>query len=365
MSRTRRAAEALGVRLPQNMKDKFVKMVTVTLAASGMLLNSGLANAATLTNAKVALADPRPSAVTSYSFTGSTVTTATAVKCIKITLSSSASTVTTPPGLTAASATVNASSTLINASTVGWTATPAANTFTYTNTTGVTPASATSTFVLDNVTSSSVADTGYYYKIGTFSDTACTTGIDNATVQFINTNGSTLSLTVDNTLSFTVNALPASTVCGGGTSTAASTATTIPLGTVTAVANGLVCQSLSAATNATNGYTIYVRDTGQLTNSIGQTLADWTGSNATPTTFSAAGTEAYGYSTNDITLAGSAARFATNKYAANTTTNAEIAYEPAGLTTTTYQIAHQAGISLTTKPGTYQTTVIYTCTPVY
>ncbi|MDB5178435.1 MAG: hypothetical protein JWN01_378, partial [Patescibacteria group bacterium] len=26
---------------------------------------------------------------------------------------------------------------------------------------------------------------------------------------------------------------------------------------------------------------------------------------------------------------------------------------------------HQVGISLTTKPGTYTTTVVYTCTPVY
>jgi len=212
-----------------------------------------------------------------------------------------------------------------------------------------------------------VADTGYYYKIATFNNVDCATSpIDNAMVQFINTNGSTLSLTVDATLSFTVNAVASSSSCAGGTSNAGSTSTTIPFGTVTAATNGLVCQDLSAATNATNGYTIYIRDTGQPTNGLGQTIIDWTGTNAAPTTFSAAGTEAYGYSTNDATLGtGTAGRFVANKFAASTTSNSEVAYEAAGLNSTTYRVAHQAGISTTTLPGTYQTTVIYTCTPVY
>ena len=350
------------------MKDKFIKATAMMVASTGLLLNAGLANAATLSNANVGLSDPRPSQVASYTFTGSAVTTVTAIKCVKVTFSSSSSAVTTPTGFTAASATVNASSTLINASTVGWTATPAANTFTYTNATGVTPTLGSArTFVLDTVTNSSVADTGYYYKLATFSATDCIAGpIDNATVQFINTNGSTLSLSVDSSLSFSVNAVSTSTACAGLTTTSGSTATTIPFGTVTAAANGLVCQDLSAATNASNGYTIYIRDTGQLTNGIAQTLADWTGTNVAPTTFTAPGTEAYGYSTNDLTLGtGTPGRFTTNKFAANSTTNSEIAYEAAGVTSTTYRVAHQAGISTLTKPGTYQTTVIYTCTPVY
>ena len=82
--------------------------------------------------------------------------------------------------------------------------------------------------------------------------------------------------------------------------------------------------------------------------------------------FPAAGTEAYGYTTNDFTLGtGTAGRFNSNLWAAMTTTNAEIAYEPTGVNTTTYRIGHQVGVSLTTRPGTYSTTVIYTCTPVY
>lgn len=372
MSKTRRAAEALGVRLPHNIKEKLTKITATVIAGTGLLLNGGLANAATLTNASVALSDPRPSATSSYTFTGSTVTTATAIKCIKITFSTSSTSVVTPTGFTALAATVNASSTLINSSTTGWSFLPAstANTITYINATGVTPSAATGrTFVLDNVTNSSLADTAYFYKLVTFNNTDCaTTPIDNVQVQFINTNGSTLSLSVDNTLSFTVNPVSSSAACDGTTTTQASTATTIPFGTVTSASNGVVCQDLTAATNATNGYTVYARYTSAPTNALAQTITDWTGTNTTPTTFPAAGTEAYGMTTNDATLGtGSVNRFtnAGQKWAALTTANAEVAYEPTGVTTATYRIGHQVGISTTTRPGTYQTTIIYTCTPVY
>jgi hypothetical protein len=48
-----------------------------------------------------------------------------------------------------------------------------------------------------------------------------------------------------------------------------------------------------------------------------------------------------------------------------TTSNSEVAYEAAGVTSTTYRIGHQVGIASTTFPGTYTTTIIYTCTPIY
>jgi hypothetical protein len=138
---------------------------------------------------------------------------------------------------------------------------------------------------------------------------------------------------------------------------------------VTASTNQVVCQDLTASTNATNGYTIFARYTGAPANNLAQTIASHSGTNAAPTTFSAAGTEAYGYTTNDATLGtGTADRFTSsgaNKFAAMTTSNAEVGYESAGVTSTTYRVGHQVGVSLTTFPGTYTTTVIYTCTPIY
>jgi hypothetical protein len=374
VNRIKRAAEALGVKVPSNAKEKLAKLTAVLVAVLGISLNAGLANAATLSAASVALSDPRPSSTAvNYTFTGSTVTSSP-IQCIKATFSTSSSSVVTPTGFSAASATINAaSSTLVNSVATGWLATPTANTVTYVHaTTSVTPLTLTgATFVIAGITNSSVADTGYFFYLSTYNNVDCSTSpVDNAKVQFINTNGSTLSLTVDDTLSFTVNAVASAQSCDGTTTTQASTATTIPFGTVTAASNGVVCQDLTAATNATSGYTLYSRYLSAPTNGLSQTIADWTGTNSTPTTFSAAGTEAYGYTTNDTTLSavGAGANRFTNggqKWAALTATNAEVALETVGVTATTYRIGHQVGISLTTHPGTYTTTVIYTCTPLY
>jgi len=345
----------------------------------GIGLNAGIADAATLSSASVALSDPRPNqSSVNYTFTGSSVTSGT-IKCVKVVWSTTSSGTTAPTGFSGASGSVSAaSSTLINSSASGWSLAKSDGTsssgqnniYQYTNTTGVTPSTLSgATFALSGITNSSTADTAYYFKINTYNNTDCSSSpVDNATVEFINTNGSTLSLTVDNTLSFTVNAVNASTSCDGTTTTAASTATTIPFGTVTTASNGIVCQDLTAATNATNGYTIYARYTNAPTNALSQTITDWTGTNASPTTFPAAGTEAYGYTTSDASLGtGTANRFTSGsqKWAALTTSNAEVGYESAGVTSTTYHVGHQVGISSTTKPGTYTTTVIYTCTPVY
>lgn len=370
MNRLKRAAEALGLPSGDRLRSYLIKSLVTALALLGVALNAGVANAATLTSASVALSDPRPttSGVT-YTMTVSGVS-ATALRCIQATFVTTPSGSTAVPSLVASSATVNAGSTLLGGSTGTWNVTDTANSVKYTNTTNTVAPTTTSgaTFIMQAIQNGNTADTSYWVQFKTFSDSGCATPIDNTTVGFIYTNGSTLSLTVDQTLSFTVNAVAASQSCAGATTTQASTSTTIPFGTVTTATNGLVCQDLTAATNASSGYTIYARYTGQLANALSQPLADWTGSNSNPTTFPTAGsnTEAYGYSTNDTTLGtGTAGRFASNKFAALTTSNNEVAYESAGVTSTTYRLAHEVQIATTTKPGTYQTTVVYTCTPVY
>ncbi len=386
MNRITRAAEALGMPRPTNVREKLSKIVVVLVAISGLFLNIQPASANTLAQAKVALSDPRPSSPSNYTFTGGQtggLVTSSLVKCVMVTISTAAGGTVAPTGFTGNTSTINAAaSTLINSSATGWTlvqsdgagsAGGAKNVFKYTNSTGVTPSTTSgATFEIDaggSSTNSSVADTKYWFTLQTFGNTDCATSpIDNAAPLFINTNGSTLSLTVDQTLTFTVNAVGSAQSCDGTTTTAASTSTTIPFGTVTSASNGVVCQDLTTSTNATNGFTVYARYTAAPTNALGQSIADWTGTNASPTTFPAAGTEAYGYTTNDAALGtGTANRFTSpsQEWAKLTTSNAEVAYAATGVTSTTYRIGHQVGVSLTTKPGTYTTTVIYTCTPVF
>jgi hypothetical protein len=368
VNRFTRAAEALGLPTLSSFKAKLAKFVTVLVALSGLALNAGMANAAaTLDHASMALSDPRPSATSSYNFSGGG-TSNSLIKCVKEVFATTATGSTKPTSMTTASGiTVSASSTLVTAA--NWTrgGADADGTVTFTYATGETPAAGTKTFNLDGFVNSATADTAFFVRYSTYANTDCSTSpVDNVTVEYILTTGSTLSLSVDPTLSFTVNAVTSGASCSGTTATATSTATTIPFGTVTAASNGLVCQDLTAASNSTNGYTIYARYTAAPTNAISQTIADWSGTNASPTTFTAAGTEAYGYTTNDATLGtGTAGRFTSNKYAAMTTSNNEVAYESIGVTSTTYRIGHQVALSLLSKPGTYTTTIIYTCTPVY
>ncbi len=331
-------------------------------------------HAANLSSSSVGLSDPRPNAGSSnYTFTGSGVTTGApgTIKCIKLLFTDTAtgSAVPTCMSTTGGGVTFDTTNTNYVPTPASWTFTHTLNgTITLTNAAGEIPASAAARkVVINGITNASTADTKYWLKISTFNNIDCTTApVDNASTLFILTNASTLSLTVDDTLTFTINAVAGGQLCNAATSTAASTATTIPFGTVTSAANSIVCQDLQAATNATNGYTIYARYTAQPTNALAQTIVNHTGTNAAPTAFPAAGTEAYGYTTNDATLGtGTAGRFISNLWAGMTPTNAEVAFEAAGVNTTTYRIGHEVGVSLITRPGTYTTTVIYTCTPTY
>jgi hypothetical protein len=347
----------------------------------GGLLIAGLSlvpnltvHAATLSNASLALADPRPSALgVNYTFTGSNVTTGApgTIRCIRMIYADTPTGTNVPASMVTNSVGVTLDTTNTNyVPTPGsWTLNkPANGTLTLTNAAGEIPASASTRRVsINGITNSVTADTRLYMRLNTYSNTDCATGpVDSVTALFILTNASTLSLTVDPTLTFSVNAVAAGQTCNGATSTQPSTSTSIPFGTVTTASNGVVCQDLTAASNSANGYTVFARYTAAPTDALAHTIASASGSNAAPAAFSAAGTEAYGYTTNDFTLGtGTAGRFNSNLWAAMTTTNAEVAYEAVGVNSTTYRVGHQVGIGTLTEPGTYTTTVIYTMTPVY
>lgn len=331
------------------------------------LINPLGSKAANLTIASLGVGDSRPSATNvSYTFTGSNVSLST-IRCIRQIYSDTSSGIVVPAGLSTSVATFDTANSNYMPTPGAWTLTrPANGTLQLTNAAGEIPSSAAARkLVFGAITNGSTSDSRYFLRFNTYSDVGCTSPVDNATVNFIYTNGSTLTLTVDPTLTFTVNAVAVGQACNGSTSTQASTATTIPFGTVTSAANSIVCQDLQIATNATNGFTVYVRYTGR-PQSGSNLIADSTGSNAAPTAFSPAGTEAYGYTTNDISLGtGTPNRFASNLWAAMTNTNNEVAFDSVGVTSTVYRVGHQVGISNITRPGTYITTIIYTCTPVY
>lgn len=334
-----------------------------------------IVSAATLTTASLTLSDPRPNtAAVNYDFQASGVTT-TAIKCIKIEFDTSADgSGGKPAGLDITNAALSGSSDYIP--------TPASWTVANNNTTGITtvtfatgetPASASArNVILTTITNGNTASDDYYMLFSTYNNVDCsTTPVDNVTVGFIYTSGQAVTVSVEGSLAFAVAG-----VTGNGsddvngaviTNGLATTATTIPFGTVTGSTNKVAAQDLTVSTNSSAGYTVYTRYTGQLT-AGSNTIDNHTGSNATPSAFSAAGTEAFGYTTEDATLSGTADRFTSsggNKWAAFSTSNAELVYNAAAVSNQTTRVGFQTGISATTEPGSYTTTVVYTAVPVY
>ena len=339
-----------------------------------LVVQAQIVSAATLTTASVTLSDPRPNTATvSYDFQASNVTTS-GIQCIRAEFDTAADgSGGKPTGMDVTNAAFGGTSDYIP--------TPASWSVSNNNTTGVisitgtsqTPASASGrNVVLTTITNGGTADDDYYLIFNTYNNTDCSSSpVDSVTVGFLFTNGQAVSMSVEGALAFTIAG-----VAGNGSATVnaatitnglTTTATTIPFGTVTASANKVAAQDLSVSTNSANGYTVYTRYTAAPTSGA-NTISDHSGSNASPATFSAAGTEAFGYTTEDSTLSGTADRFTSsggNKWAAFTTTNAELVFSAAAVNAQTTRVGFQTGISATTEPGSYVTSVIYTAVPVY
>jgi len=200
--------------------------------------------------------------------------------------------------------------------------------------------------------------------------TAAAATIDTGTLKVAVISGVAVTATVAETLTFTIAAVGSSQSVNGATTTVATTdGVSVPLGALSVSANTIAAHDLAVTTNATNGYTTTTQYTQKLRIDASNDIDDHSGSNASPSTFSGAATEAFGYTTNDATLGtGTPARFTSsggNKWAAFTTSPLEVAYSAGPVTAEATRIGYQAGISATTSAGSYSTTVIYICTPIY
>lgn len=348
-------------------KNKFLRRTQKAVIAAVVLSTVLLALPANaLTSSSLTMSDARATqASVTYTTTNSSVQS-TNIKCIQQIYATTATGSTVPSGMVTTGATVSATSTLINASTSGWTLVATTNgTLTYTNTTGITPSTLTgATFITSGITNATAAGTTYYQRLATYNDTACTGAVDNVTIAYTYTTGQAVTIAVDPSLSFTINSVASTQTVNGATATATSTSSTIPFGTVTSATNAVVAQDAVITTNAGNGYTAYIRYLAAPSNGS-HPFIDTSGSNAAPATFSSAGTEAFGYTTASTSLSGTAGRFSSGKWAAFTTTAAEVARNTAGVSSDTTRIGFQVGVSGTTPAGAYTGTVVYSVAPLY
>lgn len=343
------------------MKKLLILILTIVFSVSSLTILISNAKAADFTSASLQISDSRPSQTSvNYAF-GFTTSVTTSIKQLDIQICTAATgTCTAPTGFSSGTPTIGSDNIAGTGRTVS---APTANAFRVVVTTPATQSTQAVTINFTGVTNPNSAAV-FYARITTYSDTG-TTIIDGTTpIAFATTSGITASVTVDPSLTFTVNGVNSSQTVNGGTTTVTTTSTTIPFGSVSTSANGIAAHNLVVSTNAASGYTVYIRYTGQLTDGTNN-IANHTGSNGTPSTFSAAGTSAFGYTTESTTLSGSASRFSGSNYAAFTTTNAEVARRTSAIANDTTRIGYQVGIGGAQPAGTYTTTVTLTAVPTY
>lgn len=324
-----------------------------------------IVSAAQVTSGSLTLGDPRPGQTTSYTFSASGFTTGTTIRCIQLRLNTAADgSGSVPTGVTTTGSTLSSSS-LITAG--SWTVGNGVNgSLRITNAAGATPA-ASGNVVWGNVVNGSTASTTYYGILNTYTNVDCATGpTDTTTVAFVYKDGALVTLTIDPTLTFTITGVASGQTVNGATTNITSTPTAINFGnTVTPSVKGVSAHDLQVATNATGGFSVHLRQTGAFTNGT-TTITPWTGTNAAPTTFPAAGTLAWGYTTADSSLAGgTATRFTSaSNWAGMPTVNELVMDNTAGGSQTT-RVGHQLGVASTTPAGNYSTTLVYTATGLY
>ena len=237
---------------------KRARSITIAVAASTMVLgNVASVGAQTLNTASLELSDPRTGETgVTYTMSAANFDTGTSLQCIQLELATTSAGGTPVTGIDTTSAALDAAGTLITES--NWTIdpTPTNGILEITYGAGEAPA-ASGTLVFTGIDNGSTEGTTYYGRLNTFSDTACSTQVDDVVVAFIYTDGELVQLTIDPTLNFVINSVGVGQAVNGATTTHASTASGIDyLNDVTAAANGVSAHDLQVTTNATNGYTI-------------------------------------------------------------------------------------------------------------
>lgn len=338
---------------------KFAIVLGVILAVVSLYILMPQARAAQMSSRNVTVSNPRPSATgVTYDFQGTT--TATTTRCIQMQFCTTATgTCSTPSGLTTTSATK---------STTGWNVFNQANwtidastngTIKLTYTTGENGGT-NSSWVVTGITNPSSAGT-YFVRLNTYSDTGCSTAIDNGVVAFAVVSGVSVSATVAETLSFSLSDYA---IGFGEMNTSIRYATGDEVGSGTEPGNGQPSQ-VSISTNASGGATITIQDTGNgssagLYSAGASKLIAATGPSSV-----AGGTESYApYGKNASSGVTIAAGFLSNG-------NTAVSLSPqtfitlSGAGSGTADLAAKASISTSTPAGSYSDTLILIATPTY
>lgn len=172
---------------------------------------------------------------------------------------------------------------------------------------------------------------------------------------------------VSSSLSFSIDAVASAQTVAGEITDVTTTSTTVPFGTLTAGVHREAAHGLTIATNASNGFTVRVEQSADLT-SGSDIIAAVTSTNTTPAVWPTVSTGGrFGYHTLDGVLGtGTTTRFATlNTFAQFATTAYEVSYMSGPTASNTDQILYKVEVANDQPAGSYSNTINYIATPVF
>lgn len=171
-------------------------------------------------------------------------------------------------------------------------------------------------------------------------------------------------------LSFTIEGLPSGTSTEGVVTDVATDPTAVSFNSISAGGQTNAAQRLHIATNATEGYQLFVFEGQDLLNQYGGRIDPVTGTNAIPTTWAAgcpgAQDGCYGYHTGDDSLAGGSARFAANNsYAQFDSSPREVGYSAIPTDGEIIDMVYRVAVQGSQAAGLYQSDIAYVIVPVF
>jgi hypothetical protein len=356
----------------KNSKRILSVLLILTLVFATTRLGVLRANASFLAAGRIALSDSRPSQA-STTYTVSFTSAPNSVKCINVMFADSVSNLdvtngdvnTSPPtGMTTTSA-AKVSVSGGGLTDGNWTLYNSVNgVLSYQYSTGAAPNGSTITITTSGITNPSAGT--FYAVISTYTGltgNTCDTNADASNyMALVTTSGISASVTVDPSLSFSIADYDTQVNGGGAPSGDFATSTSLPFGTVAANDSASDAHTLTVSTNGEGGYTVYTKYTQALTNSNNNTIADTTGTNASPGSFSGSSSvSAFGYIIDDSDYT----QFTSNTWAKFTTSNLPIATANGPVDGDANHIQYKVHVSNTQPPGTYTTTIVHTATPTY
>ena len=343
--------------------------LSLAVLAIATVLPSAATAAGQITSRSTLMDSSAASASTGYTFTwtGATAGTIKAVKFQMCTSPLEQTTCTAPTGGSLASATVSSVGGLTSFAISG---TQNATQVIISNATGV-AGNATFNPKFISITNPNTANTSFYTRITTYSDTSATTEVDYGAEAVSTANQITTTANVQESLTFCVGT--SGTGCSGGGLTGTSVNLGVGTDNVLSTSSPSGGTSLMAAdTNATSGYAITY-----LANNLSSTNDTITAAGGTAGTFTA-GTAKFGINLKANTTpaigaaisgSGSGAVGAQYDIANN------FAFVPAAATTVAtasgptlsnlYTVSYAAQAGSTTKPGSYSTTFTWVCTGTF